>query len=127
MPIHFRRSIAVHWRHCLGGTAGSFVGGLVMRRTRNSQTAGTRRRRSSSQPAPSPLLWRPRTPTANVTDLVDIVAHDLSNALTAATLSVSTMYRKGQVTEGTARPVRVLDEALRQMVRLVSDLRDVGQ
>ncbi len=98
-----------------------------MRRTRNSQTAGTRRRRSSSQPAPSPLLWRPRTPTANVTDLVDIVAHDLSNALTAATLSVSTMYRKGQVTEGTARPVRVLDEALRQMVRLVSDLRDVGQ
>ncbi len=98
-----------------------------MRRTRNNQIARSAARRSSTKPAASPLLWRARAPQASMTDLVDIVAHDLSNALTAATLSVSTMYRKGHVNQATAQPVRVLDEALRQMVRLVSDLRDVGQ
>ena len=98
-----------------------------MRRTRNHRIAPARTPKQWARSSASPLAWRERQPPSGASDLIDVVAHDLANALTAASLSVSTLYRKGQVTEVSAHPVRVLDHAIRQMVRLVSDLRDAGQ
>lgn len=98
-----------------------------MRRTRNHRIAPARRSTPSARSSASPLVWRERKSRNTANELIDVVAHDLANALTAASLSVSTLYRKGQVTDLAAQPMRVLDHALRQMGRLVSDLRDAGQ
>lgn len=98
-----------------------------MRRTRNHRIAPAGGARPGARSSDSPPTWRERPPRSQGNALIDVVAHDLANALTAASLSVSTLHRKGELTELSAHPMRVLDHALRQMVRLVSDLRDAGQ